>query len=295
MSSEDYCLRAYISDIRKFPSITVEEEIKLADQIKSGDEDAREKFITSNLRLVVKLAKEFNGLGLSILDLIAEGNIGLTHAIEKYDPSKGTKFGSFASRLIQQAFRMAIQEKGRTIRLPAAAIRKLKKIERVRRQLKESLGREPQKDEIAEKSGISIREIIRLEHTNLKIVSIHDPLFNDESTCLEDLLYADPSHSPDVECDHQEEKIRLGKLFGILSEIERDVIIMRFGLEGEAARTLEQVAKEVGCTCDKIQQIETRAFNKLRDLIYDDFKSNNSKSSFSFSSEILSSINKFCS
>ena len=267
MESTEDSVCAYIQEVNKFPSITSEEEKGLIKLMKKGDQEAKEKIITSYLRLVVKLALEVNDSSLSKSDLIAEGNLGLLQAVERYDPDKGTTLGSFAAWWIKQAIRKAIREKGRTIKKPAATTRKVKKLQKIRNMLKETLGREPSENELSVESGLGIREVFRLLQADLTTTSLHIPISSDEGTLLEDIIPDKNSFAPDHESERNDEKARLEEIIGELGEYEQDILSLRFGLGKDIPKTINEVAKEFDCTSEYIQQIETNALTKLRNSL----------------------------
>ncbi len=189
-------MKEYMRDIGQIPLITREEEAELADRIKNGDETAREKLISSNLRLVVKIAHDFKGMGLPLQDLVAEGNIGLMRATEKFDPKKGAKFSSYAAWWIKQAMRRALSEKSKTIRIPVASVTKIIRIRNVRQKLIQELGREPTDGEISAKTDLSERVVRRLRLADMKTLSLHDPILRGEDGEIHNLIPDDNIESP---------------------------------------------------------------------------------------------------
>lgn len=263
-------MKCYMDDIGHFPLINKAEEVILAKLIKEGDMQAREKLIRSNLRLVVKIAHDFKGMGLPLQDLVSEGNIGLMRAAEKFDPQKGAKFSSYAAWWIKQAMRRALSEKSKTIRIPIASITKINKIRATRAKLSESLGRDPTDREIADRVDFSERVVKRLRRCDLKTVSLHDPIMRGEDGELKNLIPDENAPTPYHNIDENESAQRLNMLLNKLDTRERTILRMRYGLDGGPPRTLEQISKKIGRTRERVRQIQKRALNKLRTHIAQD-------------------------
>jgi RNA polymerase primary sigma factor len=263
-------MKSYMRDISIYPLITVQEEVELGIRIRNGDAEARDKLIRSNLRLVVKIAHDFRGMGLPLPDLISEGNIGLMRAAEKFDPDKGAKFSSYASWWIKQAMRRAIFEKSKIIRVPVASANKIRKIRRAKVQLARTLGREPTVTEIAEELSFSEGVVRRLGRIDMRTVSLEDPLFQGESGELKNLIPDDRLPPPDHILGDTETITRLTALLGTLSERERTILMLRYGLDGRPPRTLDEVSRRIGRTRERVRQIQKRALRKLRGVISDD-------------------------
>jgi len=264
MEPSENSVCSYVQEVNKFPSISPEEEQKLVERIRNGDDEAKEKVITSYLRLVVKLAHEIKDSPLSLSDLIAEGNLGLLQAVDRYDPDKGTTLGSFAAWWIKQAIRKAIREKGRTIKKPAATSRKVNKLQKIRNTLKDKLGREPSENELSAESGLSLREIFRLTQADLTTTSLHIPIGGGDGALLEDIIPDKNSFPPDDESERNDDKDRLEEIIGELGEYEQDILSLRFGLRNSTPKTVGEVAKEFDCSSEYIEQIEANALTKLR-------------------------------
>ena len=257
-------MKEYMREIGQIPLITVEEEVELAGLIKQGDEEAKEKLISANLRLVVKIAHDFKGIGLNLQDLVAEGNIGLMRAAEKFDPAKGAKFSSYAAWWIKQAMRRALSEKSKTIRIPVASVTKMIKIRNVRSLLSQKLNREPLDSEIAEHVDFSEKVVRRLRLADMKTISLHDPILNGEDGEVRHLIPDTKTHTPFKMLDISETSERLDLMLASLDEREKAIIIMRFGLDGKAPQTLEEISKNIGRTRERVRQIQKRALKKLK-------------------------------
>jgi len=263
-------MKCYMDDIGHIPLVNKDEEVVLAGLIKAGDMQAREKLIRANLRLVVKIAHDFKGMGLPLQDLVSEGNIGLMRAAEKFDPEKGAKFSSYAAWWIKQAMRRALSEKSKTIRVPIASVGKINKIRTMRSTLTEKLGRDPTDREIADRLDFSERVVTRLKRADLKTVSLHDPILRGEDGELKNLIPDESSATPYRMLDDSESVQRLNMLLQSLDKRERTILLMRYGLDGTPPRTLEQISKKIGRTRERVRQIQKRALNKLRSQITQD-------------------------
>jgi RNA polymerase primary sigma factor len=263
-------MKAYMQDIGEIPLITKEEEIVLAARIKRGSEPARQKLIQSNLRLVVKIAHDFKGFGLPLLDLISEGNIGLMRAAEKFDPAKGAKFSSYSAWWIKQSMRRALSQKSRTIRVPVASAGKINKIRMARMQLTEKLGRAPTDTEIAEHLDFTKRTVQGLKLADLKTFSLHDPIQKGEEGNFEDIIPDSAACTPDEIIEDSENIQRLRGLIHNLDERERTILMMRYGLDGSRPKTLEEVSRIIGRTRERVRQIQMQSLKKLKSMIEDE-------------------------
>ena len=259
-----------MEDIGHIPLVTKEEEVELAALIAQGNEEARAKLIKSNLRLVVKIAHDFKGLGLPLLDLISEGNIGLMRAVEKFDPTKGAKFSSYAAWWIKQAMRRALANQSRTIRIPVQSAGKINRIKLARTQLMERLGREPTDTEIAESLDYSKRTVTGLRRADLKSFSLHDPIQEGEFGKFEEIIADQTTTAPDTALGRSESLDRLLKLLDALDEREGMVLKMRFGLDGRPPRTLEEVSRHIHRTRERVRQIQNQALANLKEMMSDD-------------------------
>lgn len=264
-------LKVYMSEVSKVPLLTKEEESALAEDIQSGDEArfarARKILIESNLRLVVKIAHDFKGLGLPLTDLISEGNIGLIRAAEKFDNTKGAKFSSYAAWWIKQAMRRAISSQSRTIRIPIQSAGKLSKIRSAYVILSDKLGRTPTDAEIAEYLEISERTVSSLKNVDLRTVSLNDPIKEGEDGEFQDMIPDNAAKSADDSINKVDAIFRLMEFLQELNPRERLVLEMRFGLRGQPPCTLEEISDLVGRTRERIRQIQNNALKKLRNKL----------------------------
>ena len=263
-NSEQTSLDIYLKQISVIPLITVQEEIALAKQIAGGDEKAREKMITANLRLVVKIAQDYSNIGLSLLDLINEGNIGLMKAVERFDPSKGGKLSTYASWWIKQSIKRALANQSKTIRLPVHMVDRVTQIRKTTLYLTEKLGREPTDDEIAEEMKIPVSRITHLKSVSKKPSSLDSPINNEEGSTLGDIVADEKSNSP---VENLQSKSLIGDVDKVLSTLEpreADIIRLRFGLEGHDPETLEEVGERIGITRERVRQLQEQAIRQLR-------------------------------
>jgi RNA polymerase primary sigma factor len=259
-------LRLYLREIGKVPLLTADQEVHLAKRIERGDMGAKRQMIEANLRLVVSIAKGYLGRGLSFLDLIQEGSLGLIRAVEKFDYRKGFKFSTYATWWIRQAVTRAIADKARTIRIPVHMVEKLNKVVHIERQLVQRLGREPTPEEIAEELEITteeVREILRMAQLP---VSLEKPIGEEEESELGDFVQDDQAESPFDSASLNLRREDIDKTLDALPDRERKVIEMRFGLDGDQPRTLEEVGRAFGVTRERIRQIENNTLKKLESL-----------------------------
>jgi len=263
-------MKVYMHEIGCFPLVDQDEEAKLAKEIAEGSEEARAKLIKSNLRLVVKIAHDFKGLGLPLLDLISEGNIGLMRAAEKFDPAKGAKFSSYAAWWIKQSMRRALANQSRTIRIPVQSAGKMNKIKHVRAKLASDLGRDPTDAEIAEELDYSERTVAGLRRLDMRGFSLQDPIQSGEEGELEELIPDLAGRAPDEMVGDHEALERLAGLLNSLDERESKILKLRFGLEGTTPKTLEEVSKHVGRTRERVRQIQNQALAKLKQMMDDE-------------------------
>ncbi|MCF7790494.1 MAG: sigma-70 family RNA polymerase sigma factor [Victivallales bacterium] len=267
-------MKVYMQDIGKISLVNKSEEIELADDIHGEDEDAKERaravLIKANLRLVVKIAHDFKGLGLPLLDLISEGNIGLMRAVEKFDPKKGAKFSSYAAWWIKQSMRRALANQSRTIRIPVQSAGKINKIKSMRLKLAEELGREPTDAEIAERLEFSKRTVSGLRLADLRTFSLHDPIQQGEEGEFQDIIPDNAAQTPERILGDFESIKRLQHLIKELDEREKRILKMRFGLEGERPKTLEEVSQEIGRTRERVRQIQNQALQRLKSMLFDE-------------------------
>lgn len=251
-------------EIALFPLLTLQQEIELAEKIKKGDSEARVRMITSNLRLVVAIAHDYANLGLPLLDLISEGNIGLTKAVERFDPAKGAKFSTYAMWWIKQSIKRALAEQSRTIRLPVHLVHKIAKMRRVSLQMSDELGREPTDDELCEEIGIASEKVGRLRSLAIRPASIEMPIRDDDSTEFGEVIGDEEAQTP-FELLRDKNLLReMDGLLDVLDKREMRIISQRFGLDGGEPKTLQNVAKNFSITRERIRQLQNIALAKLR-------------------------------
>ena len=259
----DDSVRMYLKEIGKIPLLNAEQEKDLAQKMQDGDKDSKDTLVESNLRLVVSIAKKYMNRGLSLLDLIQEGNIGLIKAVDKFDYSKGFKFSTYATWWIRQAITRAIADQARTIRIPVHMVETINKLTRVQRQLIQDLGREPTIDELAEKMNMPVDKIRDIQRISQDPVSIDKPVGEEEDSHLVDFIPSEEYVSPDDEVSRELLKEDLIKVLDLLTEREAKVIRLRFGLDDDKQRTLEEVGRSLGVTRERIRQIEAKSIRKL--------------------------------
>ncbi len=264
-AGESDAVMTYLREIGRVPMITHEREIELAKRIEAGDRDAMKQFILANLRLVVSIAKRYVGRGLTLLDLIQEGNIGLIRAVQRYDWRRGHRFSTHATWWIRQAISRAVADKGRTIRLPVYVNTALNRIRRERQRLLQELGREPSEQELAEATGLDPIRMIELQSAPGAPVSLELPVGEDEEQELGDVLADTESASPEELATTQTLKDEVQRVLeSVLTPREQLVLQLRFGLGNGQAHPLEQVGRELGITRERVRQIEAGALAKLR-------------------------------
>ncbi len=264
-AGESDAVMTYLREIGRVPMITHEREVELAKRIEMGDRDAMKQFILANLRLVVSIAKRYVGRGLTLLDLIQEGNIGLIRAVQRYDWRRGHRFSTHATWWIRQAISRAVADKGRTIRLPVYVNTALNRIRRERQRLLQELGREPTEQELADATGLDPLRMIELQSAPGAPVSLELPVGEDEEQELGDVLADTESASPEDIATTQTLKDEVQRVLeSVLTPRERLVLQLRFGLGNGQAHPLEQVGRELGITRERVRQIEAGALAKLR-------------------------------
>jgi RNA polymerase primary sigma factor len=259
-------LRLYLRSIGRVNLLTAEQEVALARRIERGDMLAKQQMIEANLRLVVSIAKSYLGRGLTFLDLIQEGSMGLIRAVEKFDYRRGYKFSTYATWWIRQAVTRAIADKGRTIRIPVHMVEKLNKVIHVERQLIQQLGREPTHAEIAEELETTVREVRDVLRMAQQPISLEKPIGEEEESELGDLVEDQTAISPFEQAAEHLRRENLGRALAALPTREREVIEMRFGLTGERPYTLEEVGRAFNVTRERIRQIENHTLKKLEAL-----------------------------
>jgi len=271
-SLADDSVKIYLRQIGRIPLLTPDEEYETAKAVAEGSLEAKQKLINANLRLVVSIAKKYTNRGLSFLDLIQEGNLGLMRAAEKFDYAKGYKFSTYATWWIQQAITRGIADKSRTIRLPVHMIETISRVRKATTDLSNELNRVPLKEEIAQRLGVSISKLTSILKTTQTVVSLETPLNQkDESSTVSDLLIDESSIAPDTKVTQDNLFCEMRSILDKLSTKEKDVLIMRFGLDDDGKKkTLEEIGSRYGVSRERIRQIENRAISKLKKL----FKNN---------------------
>ena len=262
--SLDDPVRMYLKEIGHVPLLTAEEEVALAQRMEAGDEEARHRLEEANLRLVVSIAKRYVGRGMLFLDLIQEGNLGLLKAVEKFDYSKGYKFSTYATWWIRQAITRAIADQARTIRIPVHMVETINKLVRISRQLLQELGRDPRPEEIAKEMGISVARVHEIMKIAQEPVSLETPIGEEEDSHLGDFIEDEAAPAPAEAASFMLLREQLEEVLETLTDREKNVLRLRFGLEDGRSRTMEEVGQSFGVTRERIRQIEAKALRKLR-------------------------------
>jgi RNA polymerase primary sigma factor len=259
-------LQLFLKDIGKVPLLTAAQEVELAKRIERGDHSAKQAMVEANLRLVVSIAKRYRNQGLPFLDLIPEGTIGLVRAAEKFDYRKGFKFSTYATWWIRQAVARAIADKGRTIRMPVHVVEKLNRILRAERKLRAERGREPTNEEIARELEMPTEEVEHIRRSAQTPVSLEKPVGDDDESEFGHFLADESAPLPDELAETALQREALRSILGALSERERRVLELRYGLDGQQPRTLDEVGRAFNVTRERIRQIEHQGLKKLRAL-----------------------------
>ena len=257
-------VRMYLKEIGKIPLLGMEDEVELAKKMELGDPEARKRLAESNLRLVVSIAKRYVGRGMQFLDLIQEGNLGLIKAVEKFDYTKGYKFSTYATWWVKQSITRSLADQSRTIRLPVHMVEAVNKIRRAQRSLSVKLGREPSMEEVAEEVNMSEKRVTELIQASGDTVSLETPVGDEEGSNLGDFVADDTNASTEDKAESFLLREEIDSMLQGLNPRERDVIILRFGLETGHPLTLEEVGKQFNVTRERIRQIEAKALRKLR-------------------------------
>ena len=260
----DDSVRMYLREIGQVQLLKAEEEVSLAKRVEAGDILAGKQLAEANLRLVVSIAKKYIGRGLSLLDLIQEGNIGLMKAVEKFDWRKGFKFSTYATWWIRQAITRAIADQARTIRIPVHMVETMNRLARTQRQLVQELGREPTPEEIANEMELEVEKVHHILKISQETVSLEKSVGDEDDSLLGDFIPDEDSLTPEEASAYELLKNDVGGVLDLLTPREQKILKMRFGLDGEWAHTLEEVGKEFGVTRERIRQIEAKALMKLR-------------------------------
>ena len=265
--NSDTGIKIYLREIGQVPLLTPREEIDLAARIKKGDREARALMIKANLRLVVKIAHDYANLGLPLLDLVSEGNIGLMKAVERFDPAKGGKLSTYGAWWIKQSIKRALANQSKTIRLPVHLVDKISKMRRVSLQMSEELGREPTDDELAEEIGLSSRKISQIKTVSTRPTSLDAPISDGDSIEFGEIIGDEDAQTPFELLRDKNLRGELRELLQVLDDRERKIIFQRFGLDGGKPKTLEEVGKKFGVTRERIRQLQNLALAKMRQAL----------------------------
>ena len=257
-------VKMYLKEIGKIPLLSADEERILAENMEAGDIEAKKKLAETNLRLVVSIAKRYVGRGMQFLDLIQEGNMGLMKAVEKFDFRRGFKFSTYATWWIRQAITRSIADQARTIRIPVHMVETINKLVRIERQLVQELGREPTNEEISEHMGIEVEKVNEIRKIAQEPVSLETPIGEEDDSHLGDFIEDETAIAPDEAANFSMLKEQLNQVLSTLSDREKKVLELRFGLNDGTPRTLEEVGKEFEVTRERIRQIEAKALRKLK-------------------------------
>jgi len=258
------CLNLYLTEIGKVKLLTAEQEIELANRIKAGDEEAREQMIKANLRLVVKIAREYEGIGLPLMDLISEGNIGLMKAVERFDPTRGAKLSTYSTWWIKQTIKRALASQSKTIRLPMHVVWNISKMHKASRSLQQTLGREATDEEIADELGIKTSRVAQMRVATIRPASLDARIGDEESGTLADVVEDENAEAPHRRFEEEATKSMLRDMVRSLTPREAAIISARFGLDGTRNKTLEEVGEQFQVTRERVRQIESKALTKLR-------------------------------
>jgi RNA polymerase primary sigma factor len=263
----DTAIKLYLREIGQVKLLTPQEEIELAARIKKGDKKAREQMIKANLRLVVKIARDYEGIGLPLLDLISEGNIGLMKAVERFDPSKGGKLSTYGSWWIKQSIKRALANQSKTIRLPVHLVDKISKMRRTAMRLQEELGREPSDDELGGELGISASRVAQMRLAAIRPASLDAPIGDEDSNNFAEVVQDEAADTPYEQLEEKTVTRMLQEMVKTLDPREATILRARFGLDGGPERTLEEVGEKFGVTRERVRQIQNIALKKLRKMI----------------------------
>src|SRR5271170_3852236 len=260
-------IKIYLREIGQIALLTPKDEIRLAARIKKGDKQARAEMIKANLRLVVKIAHDYSNYGLPLLDLISEGNIGLMKAVERFDPAKGGKLSTYGSWWIKQAIKRALANQSKTIRLPVHLVDKISKMRRVAMKLQEELGHEPSDEELAAELGTTAGRVSQMRTASIRPTSLDAPISDDDSNNFSEVVEDERAMDPYHELEDKTVVNMLQDMVKHLNEREATILRYRFGLDGGAERTLEEVGEKFNVTRERVRQIQNLALRKLRKMI----------------------------
>ena len=263
----DTAIKLYLREIGQVKLLTPDEEIELAARIKKGDKKAREQMIKANLRLVVKIARDYEGIGLPLLDLISEGNIGLMKAVERFDPAKGGKLSTYGSWWIKQSIKRALANQSKTIRLPVHLVDKISKMRRTSMRLQEELGREPTDDELGEELGITAARVAQMRMAAIRPASLDAPIGDEDSNNFAEVVEDESADTPYEQLEEKTVTRMLQEMVKTLDNREATILRARFGLDGGPQKTLEEVGQKFGVTRERVRQIQNIALRKLRKMI----------------------------
>jgi len=260
-------IKAYLKDVRPIPLLTAQEEIDLARRIQKGDEEARNKMIRSNLRLVISIAKRYVNLGVPLSDLIEEGNLGLMRSVEKFDPEKGFRFSTYAAWWIKQGISRAIIDQGKMIRVPVYMSEEILKYKKIVEELTHKLKRKPRFAEVAKKMKLTVDKVRDLENSITKMSSLDAPLGEAGEGHVKDMIEDENIMAPDTQLEHFFTKERAIEFLGLLNDRERSIIDMRYGLTDGDPCTLAEIARVLGISRERVRQIESATIKKIRQVI----------------------------
>ncbi|MBM3889349.1 MAG: sigma-70 family RNA polymerase sigma factor [Verrucomicrobia bacterium] len=260
-------IKIYLREIGQISLLTRQQEVELAAKIKKGDKKAREHMIKANLRLVVKIAHDYSGLGLPLLDLISEGNIGLMKAVERFDPKKGGKLSTYASWWIKQSMKRALANQAKTIRLPVHLVDKIGKMRRAAIKLSEKLGRDPTDDELARELDTPVAKIVELRTVSIRPASLEAPIGEDETTEFGEIIGDENAFTPFELLKEKSTRASISSLMARLDERERMILRHRFALDEGKEQTLEEIGAKLGVTRERVRQIQNIALRKLRKML----------------------------
>jgi RNA polymerase primary sigma factor len=259
-------LERFLHEIGRYPLLTKVEEIQLAKRVEQGDLEAKRRMIESNLRLVVSIAKKYRGQGLGFLDLIQEGTVGLIRAVEKFDWRRDLKFSTYATWWIRQAVARGLADKSRTVRLPVHVVERLQKINRAERTLLARLGRDPSDEEVAEEARLPLYQVLGVRSAARSAMSLDEPIGSDGESSFSDVLADDNAEDPAEVVGDAQRGMTLSSVLEALPERQRVVVTMRYGLDGRDPRTLDEIAKELRLTRERVRQIEVETLGQLAAL-----------------------------